>query len=129
MIKQNLLDYIRLENIEDLHHSLFPEHTYPEMKSEWGDFSSRIIPVLHLKLNAYLDTLYIPHQGEIVIYNVFPDDMHVFLAAMIDQYAPDWNIVQRTLAFKVFINQLYDYAQADVKRRKEEKCIRTAGDN
>lgn len=117
----NLVDYMRQGTIADLHHAAFPQYTAQELKQEWETLAELIVIDLQVRVKSHIDTLHIPDMHEPLNASLFPDDMHVFIAAKIDDAKPDWNVVQKAIAFNVYIHELYNQARNDLFNRIRDK--------
>lgn len=117
----NLVDYMRTDAPVDLHHATFPGYSAEELKSQWEQLANDIVMDFQIKVKAHIDTLYIPDMHEPLSASLFPPDMHVFIAAKLDEAVPHWNVVQKAIAFNVYIHELYNQARNDLFNRIRDK--------
>lgn len=117
----NLVDYLRTDEPHDLHHSLFPNLTAEEMQREWENLADKIVVDLQITVKSHIDTLYIPDMHEPLTASVFPVDMHLQLGRKIDEAVPHWNIAQKSIAFNVYLHELYNQARNDLFNRVRDK--------
>lgn len=117
----NLVDYMRTDAPTDLHQATFPGYTAEELKLQWEDLANSIVVDLQMKVKGHIDTLHIPEMHEPLNASVFPVDMHLMIAAKIDDAKPLWNVVQKAIAFNVYIHELYNQARNDLFNRIRDK--------
>lgn len=127
MNSSNLVDYVRLDEPHDLHHSIFPNLTYQEMQRQWEELASDIVIDLQIRVKTHIDTLHVPKMDEPLNASLFSPDLHVYLATRIDESVPHWNIAQKALAFNVYLHELYTQAKNDLFNRIRDKHNRQKG--
>lgn len=127
--KDPLAAYIVMPDFkaEDLKHTLFPDYpNYRMLDKHLESLFMSIIPEAFVCIKTHIDGLYIPTDKENYFNDIIPKEFPQLLAALIDRAAPDFNLVQKTFLYWIYLVECGKAAQTDYSYRIRDKTTKMA---
>lgn len=122
--KDPLAAYIAMPDFkfDDLKHTMFPDYTsYIMLDRHLDHLAHEILPPVFVCLKSHIDSLYIPRIDENYTNNIIPRDLPQVIASNIDRVCVDFNIVQKTFLYWVYLTECGKAAQTDYQQRIRDR--------
>lgn len=117
----NLVDYVTTEEPHDIHHALFPGKKWEQMQEEWDSLSMGPMWELQDALQRHINQLSLPTTREqVTLVQTFPKGFHRYIAYIVDEALPQWNVAQKSMLWHTLSHVLYRYSQALWANRVQE---------
>lgn len=108
-ISNSLSDYVSMENVRTINHTLFHEWTEEEFGHEVQALANAITMTLTACVMNHVEKLPIKSgPGESIVVNTIPPNFAEFVAKIIDEQCPDWNIAQKTAIYLQYMITLQE---------------------